>query len=53
VGLTTFSLKGGQGLNFALPVEYPTELTIGKNVRPDLDAADTSPFALTDGILIM
>ena len=43
VGLTTFYLKGGQGLNFALPVEFLTELAAGKKQRPPARAAPVTP----------
>ncbi len=31
MGITTFYLKDGQSLNFALPVEWIGEVAIGKN----------------------
>lgn len=39
VGITTFYLKGGQSLNFALPVELIGEIATGKNQeRPRVEA---------------
>jgi hypothetical protein len=43
VGLTTFYLKGGQGLNFALPVEFLTELAAGQKPKPPARAAPVTP----------
>jgi cytochrome c-type biogenesis protein CcmH/NrfG len=43
VGLTTFYLKGGQGLNFALPAEDLMELAAGKKPRPPARAAPKTP----------
>jgi S1-C subfamily serine protease len=43
VGLTTFYLKGGQGLNFALPVEFLTELAASQKPRPPARAAPVTP----------
>jgi Flp pilus assembly protein TadD len=43
VGLTTFYLKGGQGLNFALPVEFLTELAAGKKHKPPARAGPVTP----------
>jgi len=39
VGLTTFYLKGAQGLNFALPVEWLSDLAKGKRRKPPALAA--------------
>jgi len=43
VDLTTFYLKGGQGLNFALPVEFLTELAASQEPRPPARAAPVTP----------